>query len=118
MREILATLTVALAVGAMPASAQQVFRCDDGGNAFYYRVSPGEFRNWVGAGNGYAAHWLDNQCNQYTQCTWNNGVFSLYSETIDWLQEFDTNTGVYKWGSLEEEPTVQYCSRASDPPPA
>ncbi|MGQ0533473.1 MAG: hypothetical protein ACT4OF_12395 [Caulobacteraceae bacterium] len=120
MRGSLVALAAALAFVAAPASAQQaqVFRCDDGGNAFYYRVGPGEFRNWVASGNGYPARWLDNQCNTYTECTWQNGVFSMYTPSIGWLQQFDTRSGEYLWGEEDDYPTRQQCTAASDPPPA
>ncbi|QGZ95159.1 hypothetical protein [Terricaulis silvestris] len=115
MRVIVAAF-LALTVLALPAQAQEaaVFRCEEDGVAFYYRVGPNEFRHWQ---DGGAPRWLPNNCDAYAECSWTAGVFTLYTEMLNLLQEFDTNVGIYRWGVRGEEPTVQHCTRSSDPPP-
>lgn len=122
MRTPIVGLVSILVLSAGSAHAQQahVFRCMEGGNAFYYKVGPGEFRSWVGAGNGQAARWLDNQCtDDYNDCSWSNGVLSMEGFEDDFWGTFDTSAAVYTWGffGVPNATRIQ-CSRAPDPPPA
>jgi hypothetical protein len=96
---------------ATPAVAQEplIFRCDQQGAAVYYRIGPGEFSNWAGAG------WRGNQCKMYgIACVWVNGVLGTSSN--DFHSAFDTNTGVYRYGPrpTDSTTTVQ-CTRSAPP---
>jgi hypothetical protein len=111
-------LAAATALAApAPALAQtpQIFRCDQQGAAFYYRIGPGEFSNWVGAGNGYPAKWLDSECKMHgTTCVWINGVLGMSSDAFH--SSFDTNTGLYRYGPRRADPgTTVQCTRTAQP---
>jgi hypothetical protein len=116
MHRTLIALAAATALAApVAAQAPLIFRCDQQGDAVYYRIGPGEFSNWTGAGHGNSARWRNNQCRVHgIACVWINGVLGASSR--DFHSAFDTNTGQYRYGPRDTDPnTTIQCTRSAPP---